>query len=312
MSDAPPPSSTMSTVAPRLLAPSDIRARRRPRAVVYVWLFELASAFVIATPVHLWARSVWATHPDGDAAIWKPAGLALLAWLGDEGPALSVVVRTSLLLFVLFGVASQLVTGSLVAALAVGTGAEGRAPATRFALRAGAASFAPLVALGVIFGAVEGFFLGVGLFASSAVDHGLQDSMGDARAFSARVVVLALFVAITLLAGVVGDLARVTLVRDIALETAPVTLARRLRDAVTTSIRTARASLGRAALAWGSRAALGLALVYLGARAGDAIGGRGGGALWLLFGAHQAIVLVRAALRASWLAHALRLVGGDR
>ena len=149
----------------------------------------------------------------------------------------------------------------------------------------------------------------MGLFASSGIDHALQPRIGDAHAFTARLVVLGLFVLVTLLVGVIADLARVTIVRDVAMsEDRPVSMRRAMRDGVVSAMTTARRALGRAALGWGWRAALSIALVYAGALAGDVVGGRGGGALWLLFVVHQLIVLVRAGLRASWLANALRLV----
>ena len=294
---------------PRLLEPSEIRARRRPRAVLFVWLWELACALLLATPVHAWAKAVWGAHPDGDAVLFRPGGHALLTWLADAGPALGVVVRTTFLLLVVFGLLGQIVTGTLIAFLATGTGPRGHAPPATFALRAGAASFFPLLGIGIVFGAIEGFVLGMGLFASSGIDHALQPRIGDAHAFTARLVVLGLFVLVTLLVGVIADLARVTIVRDVAMsEDRPVSMRRAMRDGVVSAMTTARRALGRAALGWGWRAALSIALVYAGALAGDVVGGRGGGALWLLFVVHQLIVLVRAGLRASWLANALRLV----
>jgi len=294
---------------PRLLEPGEIRARRRPRAVLFVWLWELACALLLATPVHAWAKAVWGAHPDGDAVLFRPGGHALLTWLADAGPALGIVVRTTFLLLVVFGLLGQIVTGTLIAFLATGTGPRGHAPPATFALRAGAASFFPLLGIGIVFGAFEGFVLGMGLFASSGIDHALQPRIGDAQAFWARLVVLGLFVLVTLLVGVVADLARVTIARDAAMsEDRPASMRRAMRDGVVSAVTTARRALGRAALGWGWRAALSIALVYAGALAGDIVGGRGGGALWLLFVVHQLIVLVRAGLRASWLANALRLV----
>jgi hypothetical protein len=292
----------------RALEPRQIRARRRPGAVLFVWAWELLCAFFIATPVHAFAKAVWGNHPDGDAVIFRPGGRALLTWLGDEGPALAVVFRTTFLLLVLFGVLGQIITGALAASLATGIGKSGRAPSMRFALRAGGAAFFPLLAVCVIAGAFQAFLVGVGMFLSSSVDHGLQASSGDARAFTMRLVVLAPFVLGALLVGVVADLARVAIARDVALADGDVSMARRLRDGIVAATTTARCAIGRASLAWGWRAAASLALVWCGALAGDAVGGRGDGALWLLFGAHQLIVLARAGLRASWFANSLRLV----
>lgn len=296
----------------RALEPGEIRARRRPRAVAYVWLWELACGLLVATPVHAWAQRVWGAHPDGDAVLFRPGGHALLAWLGGDDAALAVVTQTTLLTLLVCVVLGQIVTGALVAALATGTGRAGRAPRGLFALRAGLDAFWPLAGLGVVAAIVEGFLLGVGLFTSSTLDGALADSLGDARAFTARLAVLAVFVALALLTGVVADLARVAIARDVALSPGPRRVRARMRDGVVAAIHTARATLGRAALAWGWRAAAALALVYVGGRAGELVGGRGGAALLALFAVHQLVVLVRAALRASWLANALRLLASTR
>lgn len=293
----------------RALEPDEIRARRRPRAILFVWAWELACALVIATPIHAWAKSVWGAHPDGDAVLFLPGGRALLSWLGDDGPALAIVLRTTILAFAVFGVLGQLITGALIASLATGRGERGRAPALALSLRAGVGAFFPLLSVGVLASAFEGALVGVGLAAASSVDRALQASLGDARAFTARLAVLALFAGAALVAGVVADLVRVAVARDVALagdRRAP--MLRTLRSGIVAAASTARRAVGRATLAWGWRALLSLALLWIGARAGDAAGAHGGGALWLLFAVHQLVILARAGLRASWLATALRLV----
>lgn len=296
--------------SPRLLESHEIRARRRPRAILFVWIWELASALLLAAPVHAWAKNVWGAHPDGDAVLFRPGGHELLTWLAGDSAALAIVVRTTFLLLVVFGLLGQFITGTLVAFLSTGTGREGRSPPASFALRAGAGAFFPLIGTGIVFGAIEGFILGIGLFASSGVDHALQGRLGDASSFTARLVVLALFGLAALVVGVVADLARVTIARDVATNLEqPVSMRRAMRDGIVSATTTARRAIGRAFLAWGWRAALSMGLVYAGALAGGVVGGRGGGAIWLLFVVHQAIVLARVGLRASWLANALRLVG---
>lgn len=280
---------------------TEMRARRHPFAIVSLWLYELAAAYVIATPVHAWARAVWGGHPSGDEPLFRPGGYALLNWLDTEGAELGIVLRTSVLLLVLFGVLGNVVTAALVAVLVTRGGRR-----FSFALRVGAASFFPLLAAGIITGAIEGFFLGVGFFVSSALDHRFQESHGDQRAFLIRLGVFGVFFVLTLAAGVVGDLCRVTIARDIALGTSE----KPLRDGIVTAIRTARHKIGRAFVAWGWRSAIATALIVAGSMLADTTHGKGGGALWLLFFAHQAIILARAGLRTSWLANALRLVDG--
>jgi len=294
----------------RALEPDEIRARRRPRAILFVWAWELACAFLIATPIHSWAKSVWGAHPDGDAVLFRPGGHALLSWLGDDGPALGIVFRTTLIALAVFGVLGQIITGALVASLATGLGKRGRPPSMTLSLRAGIRAFFPLLGVGVLAGALEGSILGIGLAVSSSTDHALQASLGDARAFTARLAVLALFAGVALIVGIIADLARVAVARDIALAgDRPAPMLRSMRDGLVAAASTTRRAIGRATLAWGWRTVLSLALIWIGARAGDIAGGRGGGALWLLFVVHQLVILARAGLRASWLANALRLVG---
>src|SRR5260221_8918144 len=61
---------------------------------------------------------------------------------------------------------------------------------------------------------------------------------------------------------------------------------------------------------WGWRALVSLAPVAAAAALAEGIGGRGGIALVVLALVHQAVVLARVALRASWLARAVRVVDG--
>lgn len=286
-----------------------IRARRRPIAVLFVWLWETVCAFLVATPVHAWAARVWGAHPDGDAALFRPGGHALLSWLGDDGAALAIVSRSTLLALLVFGIAGQLVTGALVASLATGVGPRRRGPPAAFCLRVGGASFFPLLGASALFGLVQASVLGLGLFVSSALDHALATGLGEARAFTVRLVVLACFAVAACAIGVVADFARVSIARAaaLAIDERP-SLGLALRRALGASFAAARGHLGSACLSWGIRTVASLALLVASARAGDLVGGRGGGALWVLFAVHQGVIFARAALRASWLANALRLV----
>jgi hypothetical protein len=299
------------------LPPDAIRARKRPLAIVYVYLAELMWALVIATPVHAWARRAWGAHPDGDAVLWLPGGRDLVVWLGQPDAALAVVTRTALVLLMLGMIAMQLPLGALIASLAFVRGGEPGAPDTgrslrgQSALRVAVGAFMPLAGLLVLGSVAAIVVLAVGGAASSAVDHGFADRLGDARSFTLRLVTFALFVAVAALVGVVVDLARAAVARDVGLAeekgtTAPgwTTMLRGLR----TAFAVARRELRPASIAWAWRAALSLALIGIGIAAAQALGGRGGAALFGLWVVHQAIVLVRVALRASWLARAVALV----
>jgi hypothetical protein len=59
---------------------------------------------------------------------------------------------------------------------------------------------------------------------------------------------------------------------------------------------------------WAWRGGVGAALLVVGSVVAERFGGQGGGALVALAVVHQSIVVARVALRASWLAKALRAV----
>jgi hypothetical protein len=123
--------------------------------------------------------------------------------------------------------------------------------------------------------------------------------------------VFALFAAIAAVVGVFVDLARAAIARSAGLRALPgpsSTSLSMLLHGVGVALSAARRSLGRATLAWASRAAAGAALLAIGYAITESLGGKGGAPLVALFVAHQAIVLGRTALRASWMARALALV----
>lgn len=304
------------------VAPSEIRARRRPLAVLFVYAAELAWALVVATPVHAWARRAWGAHPDGDAVLFRAGGRELLMWLGQTDAALPVSVRTMLLLLFVGAVLMQLPLGALLASLAFARHpAEGVASSRRSlrpveALRIGMGAFMPLsgaLALGTVAGIIV---VALGAIASSAVDHGFVESLGDARSFHLRLVTFGLFLIVAAVVGVFVDLVRAAIVRetgtaatsDRSSTSSPAPAWTVMLRGVKTALRAARRDLVRATVGWAWRYALGLVLIGTGYYAARALGGRGGGALVALFAIHQVVVLGRVALRASWLARALVIV----
>jgi hypothetical protein len=290
----------------RALAPDEIFARKRPRAIIVVYVWQLLWAILVAAPASGWAKSVIGGHPDGDAALFAPGGRFLMAWLGGGDATLPVVFRTTTLLLLAGAVLSQIPLGILIASLATGDGEAGRAPKIGSALRSAAGSFLPLGGILALAGSIEGLVIAGGVFAAGGLDRLLSDRIGDARSFIVMIVVMVLFGAVACVIGVVADLARAAIVRDVALADAPSSvwsvLARGIRQSV-------RARIGRAILEWLPRAAIGIALLALGALASEALGGKGGLALVALTIVHQSIVALRVVLRTSWLARALRIVG---
>lgn len=286
----------------------EVRARERPRAIILMYVWELLWALLVAAPIHSWAQRSWGAHPDGDAVLFNAGARELAAWIGTAEEAGSVVVRTTLLLLFVGAIVGQIPLGALVATLI-------RRIRTAQALAVGVRAWMPLC--GVLFLAtfVELLIVGGGMFAATATDHALRDRMGDARAFGFRLAVLAFFVVLASLVGVVADLARVAVARDVAEQDSdaePRSGFTVLRSGLGIALSTMRRRFGTAFIGWTWRMILGVLLLGLAWAIGSLVGGRGGIVLFLLFLLHQGIVFLRTALRASWLAHALRLTTEQR
>jgi hypothetical protein len=303
------------------LAPAAIHARKRPLAVAFVFLMELAWALVVATPVHTWARRVWGGHPDGDAMLFADGARDLMVWLGQNDAALGVTARTTMVLLVVGAVLMQLPFGALVASLAFGREErveheDGervhlRSLRLRSALQIGVSAFLPLSVVLILGSLASIIVVGLGGLAVSALDTTLTEAFGDARAFTVRVILFGILAALIAVIGVVVDLARAAVVRESGLSAARGAASPAwnvMLRGVRVALKTSGASLGRATLGWTGRAVVGLALLAIGYVAADELGGRGGLSLALLFVIHQVVVLGRVALRASWLARALALV----
>lgn len=281
----------------------EIRARQRPFAIVLVYLWELAWALLVAAPIHAWARRVWGSHPDGDSVLFRAGARELAAWFGAADEASSVVVRMTVLLLIAGTVIGQVPLGALCAALLR------RVRATQ-ALAVGVRAWLPLSGVLVLATFFEGLVLLGGVIGATALDHALRDKLGDARAFGVRLAVFAFFVLLAAILGVIADLARVAVARDVAdqdPDAKPRSGFTVLRSAFGIAFSTMRRSFGRAFMGWTWRMLVGLLLLALAWLVGSLVGGRGGIVLFLLFVLHQGIACARTALRASWLAHALRL-----
>lgn len=286
----------------------EVRARQRPRAIILVYLWELVWALLVSAPIHAWAKRSWGAHPDGDAVLFKAGARELSVWFGGGDEALAVVVRVTMLVLFVGVIVGQVPLGALVAALIR------RIRATQ-ALAVGVRAWLPLSCVLFIATFVELAIIGGGVFAATAIDHALRNRMGDARAFGVRLAVFAFFVLLAAIVGVVADLARVAVARDVAdqdPDAEPRSGFTVLRSSFGIAFSTMRRRFGAAFIGWTWRTLLGVMLLGLAWIIGSLVGGRGGLVLFLLFLLHQGIVFVRTALRASWLAHALRLTSDQR
>ncbi len=104
-------------IAPKLDVDA-ISARRRPKAIAAVWAFELAVAWVLASPwVEIVGRVV-GRHPDGDRALfWEHGRLLLGDALIHHASIISALVRSTLWLLAAWAIVSLLPLGGLLAAL---------------------------------------------------------------------------------------------------------------------------------------------------------------------------------------------------
>lgn len=296
--------------APRPLDASEMRARRRPRAIAALYVWQLLAALVLATPVHAWAKQVWGSHPEGDAVLFRPGGYELVGWLLDGGPALRVVAESSWMILAVSVLLGQLPLAALLVALVSGRGPRGLRPDGLATFRAALALLVPFVITLFLTVALQGIVIFAGLFVADKAADAVAPSVGEAPAFAVEAAVIALF---ALLAGWVGaeaDVARAAMAID---RVAHETMGEPTRGAFGQLRRGFRATLrasfrmrARAFGAWLSRLVVGLLAIGAGALLADRIGGQGGSALFALALAHQVIVLARTALRASWLARAAR------
>lgn len=285
----------------RLRPASAIRARKHPLAVAFAWLFEATFAVALAHPFYASIRGVYGAHPDGDLPLFSPDGLEIAElFMRSEGTTRALVASSTWVLAIAV-VLGHVRLGALVAALALER--EDELPLSgRDALGRGAVRLFPLLgvqALGALFGGAL-LALGMGL-AGKLHAHLLQTSI-DARADRWAIAVVVPFVLLALTTSVALDLARVGVVVTPG----------RARDGLRLGLRAFAKRPGAAIAGWSARAALGVVPVVLAAIVASRLGGRPGASLALVLAAHQIAIAARVALRASWLAHAARIVAASR
>jgi hypothetical protein len=284
-----------------LLPNHAMRARRRPMAVAALWAWEALVAFCIGWPVASTVAAFYGDNPDGDAPLWA-AGSSPLMGLGMRavavGPSLAVHGVIGLLFALTLGVLS---TGAVLTSVAY-TKRDLRAPTLREALASAMVAFGPSALLFVTSVFLQVALVAGGLALGKWADDSLYFKLGEARAQQIGWAVVLLFAAIACLVGVVQETARAAVVR--------------FRAGAGKAMRLALAALRRAPAglvwSWAWRALAGLVPLAFGSLVAERLGGRGGLALWALVAIHQAVAMSRVALRASWLAGAMRAIDGMR
>jgi len=284
-----------------LLVSNDaMRARRRPRAVLWLYLFQLAVAFLVAWPISRALGAAFAGHPRGSSVLFDDGGWALLA-LRHAFERGSPALMALLVCGVVGGAALGLVPlVSLLVSISHATPQLG-APRARHLAPYVAAAFGPMAILLVLASSLEVALLLVAMRVSSSVSDAMTARSGDVRADLYGVAAGALVALLAMLVGVLHDLARAALAR----------FRFGVRAAVRHALLTLRRSPIRLVWSWAWRGLAGWVAVGVVAGFASRLGTTAPTLLVLVL-LHQATALARVMFRASWLARALRAVDRAR
>ena len=276
-----------------------VRARRHPRAIAAMWVWQTVLALLAGAPAAGLARAAWRGDVDGDAPLWAPGGHALLDWLWHDSHGLRAALNGAELVLALGAVAGLVPMAAMMIALAYAT-RDRKAAGFARSVAGGLRAFPAMLLLLVLAGLLQGLVVGTGALLAHLVEAWAHSRMGEARAQQLEGVVLVLFLGLGSAVGVVHDLARAAVVRF---------KVRGFR-AFALGARTFRLSPVSLWWSWAWRALASLAPVLAAAAVAGRLGGRGGLGLAFLFLLHQSVVVARVALRTSWLARSLRAVDG--
>jgi hypothetical protein len=282
-----------------LLTTPSMRARRAPRSIAGLWLWQTGLALLASLPAAGLARAAWSGDPEGDAPLWAPGAHGLMDWLWHDAHGVRAVFGAAEAVLLVGAVLGLIPTAALMIDMAYVTRSRTRAGLVR-SLAGGLRAWPSMLLLLVLSGLSQGVLLGLGAGLAHLVERGAHGGMGEARAEQIEGVLLVVVVALTSAVGVAHDLGRATIVR---FEVRGV-------SAFVLGLRTLRRSPAALWWSWAWRAFAGITLIVIAGVVATRLGGRGGLALVVLALLHQAVVVSRIALRASWLARALRAVDG--
>jgi hypothetical protein len=284
-----------------LLVSNDaMRARRRPRAVLWLYVYQLAVAFLVAWPISRALGAAFAGHPRGSAVLFDDGGWALLA-LRHAYEHASPGFMALLACAVVGGAAAGIVPlASLLVSISHATPQLG-APRARHLAPYVVVAFQPMAILLVLSSLLEIALLLVAFRVSSSVSDALSPSSGDARGDLFGVAAGLLVAALAMLVGVLHDLARAALARFRV----------GVRGAVRHALLTLRRAPFRLVWSWAWRGIAGWLAVAVVATFAARLGASTM-TLVVLVLLHQAAAVARVMFRASWLARALRAVDRAR
>jgi hypothetical protein len=282
-----------------LLTTPAIRARRHPRAIAGMWAWQTVLALLVGWPAAGLAHAAWSGDAHGDAPLWAPGGHALADWLWRDQHALTELSHGAALVLVVGAVAGLVPVAALLVALAYAT-RDRLPPGFTRCMAEGFRAFRPMIVLLAMATLLQALTLAAGALVAGGVEHATHGWLGEARAQQLEALVFLVFLAAVSFVGVAHDLGRAAVVRFGVGGIRGFAL----------GARTLRLYPVSTWWSWAWRALASLAPVLAVAAVAGRIGGEGGVALVFLGVMHQAVVGARVALRASWLARALRGVDG--
>jgi hypothetical protein len=271
--------------------PSDgklVAARRRPTAIVALWVLELGVAWVLASPWVETVSSVFGHHPDGDRALfWEPGHQFLTDVYIRYSSVISALFRSTIVGLTAWFLVSGVALGALMAALS-----DDARPSLRHAFSRAGETFGRLLLVQIASLAATCVVLGLfGVLPAMLLSSRTERWSSPHAAFVVTLapVIVAGLASLALCA--VADLARALVVRHGVAGTRAIVLAAK-------SPRAALSLLGLSVPRWvASAGAIGFAAAFASASS----------SILLVAIAHQLAALARVGLRASVLARALRV-----
>jgi hypothetical protein len=281
----------------RPLATSSIRARSRPWALAGVWAWESVLSLVGSAPAVALVRAAYGRHPDADAPLWAPGALPLLGLLSRETNGVRSATTTATVVLLLGIVVGLVPLAALMVSISTAT-REGRAIGLPRTMERALRLFRPLAILLVVFSTLQGVVALAAFLLGESTQSLTTSFLGEAYAQQLAIGVGAIVLLGAVSLGVAQDLARAAVIRQ----------GRSAMSALTLGMRALRWAPIAIGWSWAWRALASLAPIVPVALLANRIGGRDGIALIVLAVLHQCVIFSRVALRASWLARAMRLV----
>ncbi len=279
------------------LETGSILARSRPRAIVALWTWDAALGLVLGSSVASVASEAYGHHPDGDAPLFLAGGLPLFDLVRHalvvSGPLLSLLV-------VIAAVAHLIGIVPATAALTelAYCSPAGRTPRVRDTLSRAMTAVPASFTIGILTLVAQAAVLLVGILVASVQAPMTAARFGEPSGDKVYATLLGLTLVAATVVGVVGDMARAAVVRNDATSILAIRMAVRVFAAHPFALTWSYA--WRAASSW-LPVAMGVVLA-------TRLGGRPGAALFVLAAFHQVVIIVRVAMRTSWMARSLRAV----